>query len=151
MHGSEDFRPTRGLCTLPELFEALLLILPAGVALVCIETALAAGLYIEHGEIYPGRSERTARGRERHFRPWIPQLSREQYTLVQRMCDPLGAMLSPVQVTHMLSAYSDHIANNAIERGWLTEDVLRQIRSPEHKAVWEDTIAGLLSDDNAIE
>lgn len=151
MPGYDDSRPTRGLCTLPELLEALLLILPAGVALVCIETSLAVGLYIEHGEIWPGRGEPTARGEERHFRPWIPRLSREQYTVVQALCSPLGAMISAVQVVHMLAAYSDRIATNAVERGWLSEDDLRELRLPDHKAVWEDLLAGLLSEDNAKE
>ena len=151
MPGHSDSGPTRGLCTLPELLEALLLILPAGVALACIETSLAVGLYIEHGEIWPGRSERTTRGEEQHFRPWIPRLSREQNTLVQAMCSPLGAMISAVQVVRILSAYSDRIASNAIERGWLSEEDLRELRLPEHKAVWDDLLANLLSEDSAKE
>jgi hypothetical protein len=149
MPGNNDSGPTRGLCTLPELLEALLLILPAGVALVCIETSLAVGLYIEHGEIWPGRGQGTPKGEELHFRPWIPRLSREQYTLVQAMCSPLGAMISAVQVVHMLSAYSDRIASNAVERGWLSEEDLRELRLPDHKAGWDDMLAGLLNEDSA--
>lgn len=135
--------PVRGLCSLPELFEALLLFLPAGVALGCIETALAAGLYVEKGEVLPGRSEASFDDTQRHFPPWLPRRTPRQYTQLQRMCDPLGVMGGAVQVTHLLAMHSDVIARNALERGWLSEEDFAQIREPRYREPWDDLVAAL--------
>jgi hypothetical protein len=96
----------------------MLLFLPVGVALSCLETAVTAGLIVIDGEVYPGRGGggSLAEMERVNFRPWISHLSEQQYTVIQRMCDPIGAMTSTVHVIYRLCVHSDKIAANALER-----------------------------------
>jgi hypothetical protein len=141
-----DVSPARGVCTLPEMLEAFLHILPAGVALSCMETALASGLIVKDGEVFPWSTSPTPPdAAEAHFRPWVARLGVDERTAVQRLCGPFSSPFGSPAIVYILCCYSDTIASNALARGWLDEDELVYARSPGFKAYVEQTYTAFVT------
>jgi hypothetical protein len=141
-----DAAPVRGVCTLPEMLEAFLRILPAGVALSCMETALASGLIVRDGEVFPWDVSPTPpEAAEAHFRPWVARLGVNERTAVQRMCGPFSSPFGSPTIVYILCCYSDTVASNALSRGWLDADELAYARSPDFKAYVEHTYASFVA------
>ena len=123
-----------GLCTVGEMLDALHKVLPLGVALACMETAVATGVWFRQGMYSPNKYESSADAVNAHFRPWIPRLGIRERTAIQRMCDPVGSMMNGVLMTYCLVTLSPSIAKRAVEGGWIAEAELVQISTDEYRS-----------------
>ena len=141
-----DQSHARGVCTLPEMLDAFLHILPAGIALSCIETALASGMMVRNGEVFPWDDSPTSPdAAEAHFRPWVARLGIDERTAVLRLCGPFSSPFGSPTIVYILCSYSDTIATNALARGWLDADELTYARSPDFRAYVEHTYAAFVA------
>jgi hypothetical protein len=127
-------QPTAGLCTLPELLEVLLMYLPAGVALACMETALRFGLVVRNGEVFPWYDEiSTPESTSQHFRDWIPRLPIDSATAILRMAGPFAAPGDNGTLVNILCMSSETLMSRARERGWITDAGIAHMRLPEYR------------------
>ncbi|NJL17982.1 MAG: hypothetical protein HC938_13175 [Nitrospira sp.] len=125
MNSSSHVWPVRGLCTVSQLLDTLMLFMPVGTALVCIEAAIGAGLYVQGGDVFPGRTHGSELEVQQHFMPLVPSMTSEQREIVHRECYPFG-LLQSREAIDLLIINSDVIAQQAVERGWITRGSRRR-------------------------
>jgi hypothetical protein len=136
----------QGLCTSGELLDALQNVLPLGVALMCMQTAVESGAVFRNGEYHPDKLESRQASVNGHFRPWLPRLSIADRTAIQRLCEPVGAMLNGVLMTRLLVALSSEIAAKAIARGYVSEGEAEALRNAESTAFYKKILSDLVDD-----